>query len=262
MRAPEVLSGIHAVLSALRNDPGNVKELRVDRGRQDARINELRQLAQTLNIPLREVDAETLARQAQTRRHQGVCALYRAAPALDESDLYRLIEQTEGPLLLVLDCVTDPHNLGACLRTAEAAGATAVITPRDRTAAINATVRKVASGAAERLPVAQVTNLARCLIDLKHRGVWLIGADSDAAQSLFELDMTRPVALLMGAEDKGLRRLTREHCDYLAHIPMAGAARSLNVSVAAGVCLFEARRQRLARTDTGGLRVASDSSYS
>ncbi len=259
MRAPQVIFGIHTVLSALRNDPGNVEELRVDRARHDARVNELRQLAQSLNIPLREVDGQTLERQTQTRRHQGVCASYRAAPTLTESNLYDLVERTECPLLLVLDCVTDPHNLGASLRTAEAAGATAVITPRDRTGAINATVRKVASGAAERLAVAQVTNLARCLEDLKQRGVWLIGAVGDAAQSLFEIDMIRPVALLMGAEDKGLRRLTRERCDYLAHIPMTSAAHSLNVSVAAGVCLFEARRQRLAHTDTGGSQVAGNS---
>jgi predicted rRNA methylase len=256
MRAHQVISGIHAVLSALRNDPGNVQELRVDRGRQDARLNELRRLAQTLNIPLREVDAETLERQARTRHHQGVAALYRSAPTLDEPVLTALIERTECPLLLVLDCVTDPHNLGACLRTAEAAGATAVITPRDRSASINATVRKIASGAAERLPVAQVTNLARCLLDLKQRGVWLVGADGSAAQSLFDLDLNRPLALLMGAEDKGLRRLTREHCDYLARIPMADATQSLNVSVAAGVCLFEARRQRLARNAAASPQTA------
>ena len=163
---------------------------------------------------------------------------------MDQSELMTLLQQVEQPLLLLLDGITDPHNLGACLRTAEAASVHAVIAPRDRAVGINATVRKVASGAAERVPFVQVTNLARVIRTLKQKGLLLIGATSDASESLYDLDLTRPLVLLMGAEGTGLRRLTRELCDVLAYIPMAGAAQTLNVSVATGVCLFEIVRQR------------------
>jgi 23S rRNA (guanosine2251-2'-O)-methyltransferase len=243
----ELIFGIHAVFSALRNDSANVQELRVDRSRRDTRLRELRALALTLNITLLEVDAKLLDRQAPGQRHQGVIALYRAAPALDETALTALLKDIERPLLLALDGITDPHNLGAILRTTEAAGAHAIIVPKDRAAGINPTVRKIACGAAERLPFMQVTNLARTLRSLKDKGLWLIGMDAAAAPSLYELDLTRPLGLIIGAEGTGLRRLTRELCDFIAQIPMAGARQSLNVSVAAGVCLFEIRRQRQAR---------------
>ncbi len=244
MPTADLIFGIHAVLSALRNDPAHVQEVRIDRKRQDRRLHELRALATSLRIPLRETDPRILNRQAPGRRHQGVLALYRPAPIAGEDALAESLARSEQPLLLVLDGITDPHNLGAILRTADAAGVAAVIAPRDRAASINATVRKVACGAAERVPFVKVTNLARALRDLREKGLWLIGTDDSATHPLYDLDLTRPLALLMGAEGKGLRRLTRELCDFMAYIPMAGAAQSLNVSVAAGICLFEARRQR------------------
>jgi 23S rRNA (guanosine2251-2'-O)-methyltransferase len=241
---PQLIFGIHAVLSAMRTNPAKVQEVRVDRSRRDVRANELRALAASFAIVVREVDAATLNELAPGQRHQGAAAYYHGAPIIDENELTALMAASARPLLLVLDGITDPHNLGAILRTAEAAGVSAVVAPRDRAAHINATVRKVACGAAERTRFVQVTNLARTLRALKKRGLWLIGTDAAAAQSLYDLDLTRPLALLMGAEGTGLRRLTRELCDFLVHIPMAGAAQSLNVSVAAGVCLFEATRQR------------------
>jgi 23S rRNA (guanosine2251-2'-O)-methyltransferase len=246
-RAYELILGIHAVLSALRHDPENVRELRVDRGRQDARMRELRALAARLGIPVREVEKAALKRQANSERYQGVIAFYRGAPALDENALVELLDESSQPLLVVLDGVTDPHNLGAILRTAEAAGVNAVIAPRDRAAKVNATVRKTACGAAERWPIVQAVNLARSLRALKEKGLWLIGADEAAPHSLYDLDLTRPLVLLMGSEGRGLRRLTRELCDFVIRIPMARAVQSLNVSVAAGVCLFEIQRQRRAR---------------
>jgi len=167
-------------------------------------------------------------------------------PMLDE-----LLDRSEAPpLLLVLDGVTDPHNLGACLRTADAAGALAVIVPKDKSATLNATVRKVACGAAEVVPLVAVTNLARTLEKLQKRGVWIVGTAGEASQELYSQDLSGPIALVMGAEGKGMRRLTREHCDYLVRLPMAGSVSSLNVSVATGVCLFEALRQR--RATSGG----------
>ncbi|WP_455198376.1 23S rRNA (guanosine(2251)-2'-O)-methyltransferase RlmB, partial [Kaarinaea lacus] len=180
-------------------------------------------------------------------RHQGVVASAIAPRVLSESELDTLLDKlTDPPFLLVLDGVTDPHNLGACLRSADAAGIQAVITTKDRSASLTPTAVKVASGAAQTVPFVQVTNLARCLRNLKDRGIWLAGLDGEAEQSLYDTDLSGPLAIVMGAEGKGLRRLSREHCDYLARIPMAGTVESLNVSVATGVCLFEAHRQRLA----------------
>lgn len=246
MGSDRLIFGIHAVLAALRNRPSDVCEVRVLRGRQDARLGGLRALAASRDVRVREVEARTLDRQAPGSRHQGAVALRREAPVVKEDKLSALLEGRVHPLVLVLDGVTDPHNLGAILRTAEAASVDAVIVPRDRAVGMNATVRKVACGAAERVPLLSVTNLARTLRDLKDHGLWLIGADPAAPYSLYDLDLERPLALLMGAEDKGLRRLTRERCDFLAHVPMAGEAQSLNVSVATGVCLFEVQRQRRA----------------
>lgn len=241
-----LIFGIHAVLAALRNNPSELYEVRVHHDRQDVRLNGLRALAAARNVRLREVKARILDQQAQGNRHQGAIASRRPSRAAKESRLSMVLDKSAYPLMLVLDGVTDPHNLGAILRTAEAAGVDAVIVPKNRAAGINATVRKVACGAAERVPLLQVTNLARELRELKDAGLWLIGTDSAAPHSFYDLDLQRPLALLMGSEDKGLRRLTRESCDFVARVPMGGEAESLNVSVAAGVCLFEARRQRRA----------------
>jgi len=178
--------------------------------------------------------------------HQGVVAGVAPDRQWQEADIEALVAGSKQPLLLVLDGVTDPHNLGACLRTADATGVTAVIVPKDKSASLNPTARKVASGAAETTPFIQVTNLARCLRELQDLGVWLIGTAGESDATVYDADFTGPVALVMGAEGKGMRRLTREHCDLLVKIPMQGQVESLNVSVATGVCLFEALRQRLA----------------
>jgi 23S rRNA (guanosine2251-2'-O)-methyltransferase len=247
MPKSDLIFGIHAVLSALRNDPVNVREVQVDRHRRDSRMREVRTLATSQHIALHEVDSAALNKLAAGQRHQGVIAFYVAVPTFDESRLTTLIANSARPLVLVLDGITDPHNLGAILRTAEAAGVTAIVAPRDRAAKINPTVRKVACGAAERVVFVPVTNLARALRDMRQLGVWLVGTDSRAKQPLYELDLSRPLAIVVGAEGAGLRRLTRELCDFLAYIPMAATAQSLNVSVAAGVCLFEVARQRRAR---------------
>jgi 23S rRNA (guanosine2251-2'-O)-methyltransferase len=205
----------------------------------------LQRLAQAAGVRIEWRDAQELDRLASNERHQGACLHIRALGPLGEGALDELLDRaTAPPLLLVLDGVQDPHNLGACLRTADAAGATAVIVPRDRAASLTPTVRKVASGAAETMPLIQVVNLARTLRWLKEREIWIVGADDQASKSLFETKLTGGLALVLGAEGAGLRRLTRENCDVLVAIPMAGAVESLNVSVAAGVLLFEAARQR------------------
>ncbi|MEE4378612.1 MAG: 23S rRNA (guanosine(2251)-2'-O)-methyltransferase RlmB [Candidatus Competibacteraceae bacterium] len=243
------LSGLHAVTAALRNHPERLESIRVERRRRDARIRGLLEEAERCGVSVRFTDRDELDRLSQQTRHQGVVARYAGSTATvrDESDLPALLDAVQGPpLLLVLDSVQDPHNLGACLRSADAAGVHAVLAPADRAAGLTATVRKVASGAAESVPFIQVTNLARAMRQLQEQGLWFIGAASEAEQSLYAVDFTGPVALVMGAEEKGLRRLTRETCDVLAHIPMAGNVESLNVSVAAGVFLFEAVRQRTA----------------
>lgn len=246
MREPaRLIFGIHAVQSALRNDAAHVESVWIDSSRRDSRIRELIALAQSREVSVQFEDSAELARRAGGGRHQGVVACYHSAQSKSENALFALLDTFESPaLLLVLDGVTDPHNLGACLRSAEAAGAQAVIAPKNRAAGLTPAAHKVASGAAERLPFVIVTNLARCLRRLQERGIIVIGADEEASRVLFDLDLTRPVALVLGAEGKGLRRLTRECCDWLAALPMAGQAESLNVSVAVGVCLFEAVRQR------------------
>lgn len=252
MSRAELIYGIHAVRAALRARPGDVLELWVDPARDDARTRELLDEAAALGVSVQTVDPTTLKRRLGAARHQGVVARVRPRGAPTEEQLPALLEGTQGnALILVLDGITDPHNLGACLRSAEAAGADLVIVPRDRAAPLTATVRKVASGAAERIPVLSVKNLARALRTLKDQGVWVLGTHERASRSLYELDLTRPTALVLGAEGRGLRRLTRELCDHLVSLPMAGAVESLNVSVAAGVCLFEARRQRLVRAPRG-----------
>jgi 23S rRNA (guanosine2251-2'-O)-methyltransferase len=238
--------GLHAVNAVLERAPERLLELWIAQPRDDARTRELRDRAQALGMRVQSVSAEALAKLVGDVAHQGAVAAVRPLRAWDEHDLLQGLSQTAGdPLLLILDGVTDPHNLGACLRTADAAGAHAVLIPKDRAAAVDGVVRKVAAGAAEFVPVASVTNLARAIDLLKERGIWVVGTDGEAPQTLYAADLKRPLALVLGGEGTGMRRLTRERCDFVVRIPMAGQVESLNVSVAAGVALFEARRQRM-----------------
>ncbi|TCO76978.1 23S rRNA Gm-2251 2'-O-methyltransferase [Plasticicumulans lactativorans] len=242
-----VIYGLHAVSAVLRHEPERIESLWVDRKRHDQRLREVLELAAARGLAVQPAGATELDRLANGARHQGVVARCHAAAAraCDEDALFALLDGLAvPPLLLVLDGVQDPHNLGACLRSAEAAGVHAVIAPKDAAAGLTPTVRKVACGAAERVPFVQVTNLARTLREFKARGLWLVGAAGEADACLFDLDLRGPLAIVLGAEEKGLRRLTREACDYLGRIPMSGGAESLNVSVATGVFLFEAVRQR------------------
>jgi len=243
--------GVHAVQAVLERHPEDVVELLLQHGREDGRLAALQQQAQQLGLRWQAVSRQQLEKRlgggGDKQVHQGVAALCRLRNlARDEAALWPLLEGLDhAPLLLVLDGVTDPHNLGACLRSADAAGVDAVVVPRDRSAPVNMTVRKVACGAAEHVPLFAVTNLARTLDGLRERGIWLSGAAGEADRLLYAVDLRLPTALVMGAEGKGLRRLTRERCDHLVALPMSGAVSSLNVSVATGICLFEAVRQRL-----------------
>jgi len=240
----KMIFGFHAVTARLRHDASSIEEIYVDAGRVDRRMQDLLHAAKAANVRVISVDDQRLDRIVGTRRHQGVIAL--AGELSLARNLDELLDGIDGPpLLLVLDGITDPHNLGACLRVADGAGAHAVIVPKDRAVGLNATAAKVASGAAESVPYITVTNLARTLRELKEREILLIGTSDDVETSLYQADFTGPAALVMGSEGEGMRRLTREACDVLISIPMFGAVESLNVSVASGVCLFEARRQRL-----------------
>jgi 23S rRNA (guanosine2251-2'-O)-methyltransferase len=242
-REPRVVFGFHAVLARLRADPASVIEVFVDEARNDARARDLASAAERAGVKVMRVPTKRLDGFYGGGRHQGVVArveLKALGTSLDE-----LLEGlTEPALLLVLDGVTDPHNLGACLRVANAAGAHAVIAPKDRAAGVSATVSKVASGAAELTPYLMVTNLARTLGELKERNIWVVGADASAKDELYQADLPRAIAWVLGAEGAGMRRLTRERCDTLVRIPMRGAVESLNVSVAAGVVLYESLRRR------------------
>lgn len=236
--------GIHAVASLLARSPERVEQLLIQKGRNDKRITELLALAKQAGLRIEVVERKLLDEKVQGK-HQGVIAESRGSQVLREGDLKLLLDElSRPPLLLILDGVTDPHNLGACLRTADAAGVDAVIVPKDNSAGLNATARKVACGAAEVVPFVQVTNLARTLRDLQERGVWIYGTAGEAEQEVYDVDLKGPMALVMGAEGKGMRRLTRENCDYLVKLPMAGSVSSLNVSVATGITLFEVVRQR------------------
>lgn len=264
MQTKEWLHGIHAINELLNHRPGDIQELLFQQDRHDRRIQELQHKATSQGIPWQTVDRKTLEKRLgadPTNKggakdsdkppvHQGVAALCRQADiARPEKELMPLLDSLDHPpLLLVLDAITDPHNFGACLRTADAAGVDAVIVPRDNAAPLNQTVRKVASGAAETVRLYTVTNLSRTLAALQERGIWVVGAAGEASQGLHSVDLTLPIAIVMGSEGKGMRRLTREHCDYLVAIPMAGALSSLNVSVATGVMLYEAVRQRQSLT--------------
>ena len=242
MREPRTVFGFHAVLARLRADPKSVVEIFLDESRNDARGKDLTILAERSGVRLMRVPAKRLDGFSGGGRHQGVVArveLKSLSHSIDE-----IVENVEKPLLLVLDGVTDPHNLGACLRVANAAGANAVIAPKDRAAGISPAVSKVASGAAEATPYVMVTNLARTLAELKERNIWIVGADERAEKTLYEADLPEAIAWVLGAEGEGMRRLTRESCDLLVRIPMGGEVESLNVSVSAGVCLFESVRRR------------------
>ena len=240
--------GYHAVESLIRIEPRRVVALHVQADRQDKRMQALCELSRNQGVSVlscakSELDALV------SGRHQGVVAVLDQAAAeagglMSEADLSELLSQVTAPLILILDGVTDPHNLGACLRSADAVGVTAVVFPKDKSADVNDVARKVASGAAETVPWVRVTNLARTIESLKQAGVWMIGTDGDAERTLYEQDLNGPCALVLGSEGAGMRRLTYDLCDFVVKLPMAGSVSSLNVSVAAGVCLFEAMRQR------------------
>jgi 23S rRNA (guanosine2251-2'-O)-methyltransferase len=239
----KVLFGFHAVTVRLKTAPDSVTDIHVDATRRDARMRQFVERANGAGAKVVDSDGERLSALAGTPRHQGVVA--RVTPLMAAHALDDVLDGVEGPpLVLVLDGVTDPHNLGACLRVADGAGVSAVVAPKDHAVGLNATVAKVASGAAETVPYLMVTNLARSLGDLKDRDIRVIGLCDTAEKSIYDVDLTGHVALVMGAEGSGMRQLTRKHCDELVHIPMLGAVESLNVSVAAGICLYEAVRQR------------------
>lgn len=238
-----LIHGFHAVVSRLRNAPEDIREIYLAASRQDARARDLLRLAEAAGVRLISSDPARLDGMAGGASHQGVVA--RVAAQMKHLTVDDVLEGlTEPALLLVLDGVTDPHNLGACLRVADAAGVHAVIAPKDRACGLNATVIKVASGAADTVPYITVTNLARCLRELKERDIWVVGTAGEAKGDLYALDQRRSLAWVMGSEGDGMRRLTRDTCDELVRIPMLGSVESLNVSVSAGVCLFETVRQR------------------
>ncbi|MBT9502115.1 MAG: 23S rRNA (guanosine(2251)-2'-O)-methyltransferase RlmB [Burkholderiaceae bacterium] len=243
MSAQKILFGFHAVTVRLKTAPQSIVEVHVDATRRDQRMRQFVERVKESGVKLFDSDDDRLNKICGSSRHQGVVA--RVQALAQQHSLDDVLDAVEGPaLLLVLDGVTDPHNLGACLRVADGAGAHAVIAPKDNAAGINATVAKVASGAAETVPYFMVTNLARTLNELKERDIWVIGTSDTATKSLYELDLKGPVALVLGAEGAGMRQLTGKTCDELVRVPMKGAVESLNVSVAAGVCLYEALRQR------------------
>jgi 23S rRNA (guanosine2251-2'-O)-methyltransferase len=243
----QFICGIHAVAALLSEQPERVLRLCIAKGRMDKKMDGILSAAKQANIAIEYADTKTLDRLASDMNHQGVIAFCTKPRTYDEHDLKALLETLEQPaFLLVLDGVQDPHNLGACFRSADAAGVHAIIAPKDKSASITPIVSKVASGAAEVVPFIQVTNLARTLTMLKEMGIWIYGAAGEATQSLYQAKLQGPIAIVMGAEGEGLRRLTRETCDFLLKIPMRGSVSSLNVSVAAGVFLFEAVRQRTA----------------
>ena len=240
--------GINPVEGALSNDAERIREVLVENGQRNARVHELAERAKALRIPVHHRPREQLDKVAGEARHQGVVARYEAPPMASEGDLPELLEQAGAhALVLVLDGVTDPHNLGACLRSAAAAKVTAVIVPKDRAVGLTPVVRRASAGGADRVPLIAATNLARALRTLKDAGVWITGLAGETETSVYDIDLKGPVALVLGSEGEGMRRLTRETCDFLARIPMPGAMESLNVSVATGVVLFEALRQRSAK---------------
>ena len=246
MSAPSLVFGIHAVRSLLQRSPARVRRLLTDSRRDDPRIRELLQLAQTAGIRSERSDSRAIAGRVGDVAHQGVLAEIEPLPAWQEADLLEGLTGHGQPLVLVLDGVQDPHNLGACLRTADACGALAVVVPKDRAAGMNPTVRKVAAGAAETTPLVAVTNLSRTMKLLKEAGLWIAGADMAGERLAYEADLAGPLAVVLGSEGDGLRDLTRKNCDFLVRLPQAGSVESLNVSVACGMLLYESLRQRQA----------------
>lgn len=245
MSAESYIHGFHALLARLRNDAGSIFEIYVDPTRKDPRMRDILGAAERAKLRVMQVDEQRLNGMAGTSRHQGVVARAKALqPKTNLDDILDALK--EPPLLLVLDSITDPHNLGAALRVADAAGAHAVIAPKDKSAGLSATVLKVASGAAESVPYVVVTNLARTLDELKERSVWVVGTAEESETDLYAAELPPAIAWVLGSEGEGMRRLTRERCDLLVRIPMMGQVESLNVSVAAGVCLYESRRRRKA----------------
>ncbi len=240
----ERIYGLHAVRAVLARDPARITQLTLAERRGDRRIAEIEALARTAGVAVRKVDAQALSKLAGEGAHQGVVAEVHPMKAWTEDDLFDALRDVPAPLVLALDGVQDPHNLGACLRTADACGALAVVVPKDRASQVNATVRKVAAGAAETTPVVAVTNLSRTLKLLKDAGLWVVGAAGEAEQLASDADLKGPLVLVMGAEGSGLRELTRKNCDFLIRLPQLGAVESLNVSVATGMLLYEATRQR------------------
>jgi len=239
----EIIFGFHSVESIIRNDPINILQLMVEKNRHDKRITQLVNYAESQGISVEYLKKTDLQKQADSHKTQGVAVRYKSSAKVEGKSLEDIM-QKENVFLLVLDGVTDPHNLGACLRTADAAGVDAVIVPKDRAAGLTPTARKVACGAAESMAFFQVTNLARTLKLLHENEIRIVGAAGEAENNLYDIELTGKLALIMGAEEKGMRRLTRESCDQLVKMPMLGQVESLNVSVATGVCLFEAVRQR------------------
>ena len=243
--SPKVLYGFHAVGVRLKTAPTSVIEIYFEATRRDARMRQFIERAKEANVRLIEADGLRLSKLCGNHGHQGVVARVEPlAQVTSLDDLLDSLPSDQPPLLLVLDGITDPHNLGACLRVADGAGAHAVIAPKDHAVGVNATVAKVASGAAETMPYFMVTNLSRTLNELKERNIWVIGTSDDAPKTLYQVDLKGPTALVLGAEGAGMRQLTRKTCDELVSLPMRGAVESLNVSVASGVCLYEALRQR------------------
>lgn len=240
----EMIYGIHAVRALLDRAPERFIQVFILQGREDKRLLPLIHGLEAQGVAIQIASRKRLDEKSDGAAHQGIIACVKAERQCQENDLPDLIAGRERPFLLILDGVTDPHNLGACLRSADAAGVDAVIVPKDRSASLNATARKVACGAAESVPLVRVTNLARTMRVLRQEHIWIVGAATDAKSSLYQSNMAGRLALVMGAEGEGLRRLTREHCDELISIPMAGSVASLNISVATGICLFEAMRQR------------------
>jgi 23S rRNA (guanosine2251-2'-O)-methyltransferase len=244
MKGTETIFGLHAVRVMLERHPERVHSVRIAERREDTRVRAIDELAQRRHRPVQRVDAQTLKQLLGDVAHQGVAADITPLPPWSEDELLAALEGAKAPLLLALDGVQDPHNLGACLRTADACGVIAVIVPKDRAAQLTPAARKVAVGAAETTPLVAVTNLARTLRLLKDAGLWIVGADAGAEKTAAQLDLRGPVVAVLGAEGAGLRQLTRRHCDFLARLPRLGAVESLNVSVAAGMLLYEALRQK------------------
>ncbi len=248
MAQTELIYGIHSIDAVLANEPERLLEVMVAKGRNDERMNKTVNIARKNGISVQFVHKKTLDDKSRGEQHQGILAIAKPARVLHEQDLEQLLSRLESnstkPLLLVLDGVTDPHNLGACLRNADAAGAHAIIVPKDKSVGITPVVSKVAVGAAQTVPLIQVTNLSRTIKYLQEKHIWVVGTAGEAQQLIYDCKLKGAIALVMGAEGKGMRRLTRESCDELVKLPMAGAISSLNVSVACGICLFEIVRQR------------------